>query len=83
MRYAVFFRRVLEGRAREHIDLREYDNAGSVDANSLREAERAVRARDDSRELTVGDVLIDRLGDAHTYTPYGAWAKTKIIKRDT
>lgn len=82
MKYVVFFRRVPEGRAREHVDMREYINAGQVEGNSLREAERAVRAREDSRLIQVGDLLVDHNGVAWSYTPLGAWAQVKVIKKE-
>lgn len=82
MKYSIFFRRVPEGRAREHIDLREYVNAGQVEADSIREAERAVRSREDSRFIQVGDLLLDPDNIAWVYTPHGAWAQTKVIKKE-
>lgn len=82
MKYSVFFRRVPEGRAREHIDMREYVNAGNVEGNCLREAERAVRSRDDSRFIQVGDLLLDQDNIAWVYTWHGQWAQTKVIKKE-
>lgn len=82
MKYDVFFRRVPDAQAHEHIDLRDYSNAGRVDGSCLREAERAVLERHDGRRIMVGDLLVDPDGIAWAYTWSGQWAQVKVIRRE-
>jgi hypothetical protein len=90
MKFDVYYRKITDGRAPEHVDLRaEYTKGGTVNADNRRGAEYALLqlAASDSklagstRGIKVGDVLVEHgpVKQNLIYTVTGAWALVKLV----
>lgn len=89
MKYAVWQKKLLDGRATERVNLTEdYVFTGYVEADNRRHVERLLASQEDTggrvagatRRLLVGDVLVEQESkDAYSYTPTGAWASVKVV----
>lgn len=92
MIYAVYYKRISDGRAPEYVDLgSDYTYYGKVEASNRRDLERIVATRQDpdsrvagtTRRILIGDVVIESADGAadkaFIYTPTGAWAEVKVV----
>lgn len=87
-KYAVYYKRIADGRAQEYVDLgSDYIYYGEVEAENRRDLERRMMAIPDkesrvaqsTRRLILGDVIIENDKEAFIYTPTGAWASVKVV----
>ena len=91
MRFEVYYRKVTDGRAPEHVDLsQEYTKGSTLEAINRRAVEQKLfkQFADGSllaggtRALAIGDVLIEYGSTKQSliYTLTGAWAQVKLVK---
>lgn len=89
MKYTVWQKKILDGRALERVNLTEdYMLAGTIEADNRRHVERLLSAQPEdgskvlgtARRMLVGDVLVETVSRAaFIYTPTGAWASVKVV----
>lgn len=91
MTYQIFYRNVSDGRAPECVFLlEEYEEAGKIDALSLRDlVNKLALIKDEEsplsnpRALRVGDVVRESSGQDWILTPLQIWAKVKVYETNS
>lgn len=88
MKYAVWQKKIYDGRATERVNLfDDYQLVITVEASGRRDVERLLLTQPDptskvgaSRRILIGDVLVDQATkEAFIYTPTGAWASVSVV----
>jgi hypothetical protein len=90
MKYEVYYRKITDGRAPEHVNLgNEYTKGSTLQADHRREAERKLlklaeresKMAGADRGIRVGDVLIEYgpVKQSIIYTVTGSWALVKLV----